>query len=123
LIGLENATPAQIVQQVLVDKWSMENYDRDLLVMQHQFVFELAGEKRKIVSSMTREGADSVRTAMAYTVGLPLGIATKLLALGTISPLGVTLPITADIYNPILDELAQHGINFIEEDFLLSNGS
>jgi saccharopine dehydrogenase (NADP+, L-glutamate forming) len=123
LIGLKNATPAQIMQKVLVDKWSMTSQDRDLLVMQHQFIFKLAGEKYKIISSMTYEGTDNMRTAMAYTVGLPLGIATKLLALGKISPLGVTLPLSENIYNPILDELAQHGINFTEEEFLLSNGS
>ena len=123
VIGLENATPAQVMQQVLVEKWSMTASDRDLLVMQHQFVFELDGEKRGIVSSMTYEGVDHVWTAMAYTVGLPLGIAAKLLATEKICPLGVKLPVTADIYNPILDELAQHGINFTEEEFLFSNGS
>jgi saccharopine dehydrogenase (NADP+, L-glutamate forming) len=122
-IGLQNATPAQIMQQVLLKKWSMTASDRDLLVMQHQFVFEQDGAKRKIVSSMTYEGVDNVRTAMAYTVGLPLGIAAKLLATGEMCPLGVQLPLTADIYNPILDELAQYGINFTEEEFSLSNGS
>lgn len=117
-IGLENATPAQIMQQVLVNKWSMTQQDRDLLVMQHQVVFDLAGERRKILSSMTYEGVDNVRTAMAYTVGLPLAIATKLLALGEICFIGVQLPLTADIYNPILDELNERGIRFVEEEKL-----
>ncbi len=116
LTGLNNATPAQIMQKVLAEKWSMTTTDRDLLVMQHQFVYELGGKKQKIVSSMTYEGVDNVHTAMAYTVGLPLGIATRLLANGEICPLGVTLPLTADIYNPLLDELCSLGIKFIEEE-------
>ncbi len=119
LIGLENATPAQIMQQVLVNKWSMSASDRDLLVMQHQFIFELGGEQRKITSSMTYEGIDSVHTAMARTVGWPLAIATKLLTLGEIRRFGVQLPLSAEIYNPILDELSGLGVKFMEEEITL----
>ncbi len=115
-IGLKNATPAQIMQQVLQNRWSMTASDRDLLVMQHQFDFELAEQRSKIVSSMCCEGKDSVRTAMATTVGLPLAIAVKLLVTGDIKPLGVCLPLTPDIYNPILDELNLSGIIFNEKE-------
>ncbi len=115
-IGLENATPATIMQKILVDKWSMSVDDRDLLVMQHQFIFEQDAVKKKIVSSMTYEGVDSVHTAMATTVGFPLAIATKLLAMGKIDATGIQLPLAENIYVPILDELESLGVRFIEEE-------
>jgi len=116
LIGLEEATPAMIMQKVLVNKWSMSADDRDLLVMQHQFIFAKGDIMKKVISSMTYEGVDSVYTAMATTVGLPLAIATKLLATGKIDSTGVQLPLAGDIYEPILDELESLGIRFIEEE-------
>lgn len=116
LIGLENATPAMVMQKILEQKWSMGTQDRDLLVMQHQFDYELAGQKKRIISSMSYEGTDLENTAMAYTVGIPLAIATKLLITGAISPTGVVIPTFPEIYNPVLEELERLGIVFKEQE-------
>ena len=116
LIGLENATPAMILQKILEEKWSMNPQDRDLLVMQHQFEFELNGKRKRIISSMSCEGRDSKNTAMSYTVGMPMAIAVKLLATGAIKSVGVQIPTRPDIYNPVLDELDQLGIRFVEHE-------
>lgn len=116
LIGLKNATPAMILQKILEKKWSMTAQDRDLLVMQHQFEFELNGKRKRIISSMSCEGRDGKNTAMSYTVGMPMAIAVKLLATGAIKPVGVQIPTRPDIYNPILDELDQLGIRFVEQE-------
>ncbi|MDX2494850.1 MAG: saccharopine dehydrogenase C-terminal domain-containing protein [Desulfuromusa sp.] len=115
IIGLKDATPAMIMQKILEKKWAMSSLDRDLLVMQHQFEFGLDGKKKRITSSMSYEGKDSENTAMAYTVGMPLAIAVKLIATGTINPFGVQIPTSPEIYNPILSELDQLGVKFVEE--------
>ncbi|PCH70064.1 MAG: saccharopine dehydrogenase [Bacteroidales bacterium] len=116
IIGLKNATPAMILQKILEKKWALEPTDRDLLVMQHFFDFEINGEKKRITSSMTYEGTDRENTAMAYTVGTPLAIATKLLAKDKIELKGVQIPTSPEFYEPILAELDNLGIQFIVEE-------
>ena len=115
-IGLKKATPAQILQKLLAEKWAFLPNDRDMIVMQHQFGYKLKGEQRHMISSMIVEGDDHVHTAMAKTVGLPLAIAVKLILTGKLKLSGVHIPITKDIYAPILKELEEHGICFIEEE-------
>jgi saccharopine dehydrogenase (NADP+, L-glutamate forming) len=116
MIGLQDATPAQILQKVLAEKWGMKPHDRDLLVMQHQFEYTVDNMTKQIISSMSYEGESRENTAMAYTVGLPLAIAVKLIATGQIFPVGVNIPILPEIYSPILDELETFGVKFIEEE-------
>jgi saccharopine dehydrogenase-like NADP-dependent oxidoreductase len=114
-IELKNATPAQILQKLLEEKWKFETDDRDMIVMQHQFGFEENGVKEKILSSMVVEGDDPVHTAMSKTVGLPAAIATKLILTGEIRLTGVQIPTVKEIYEPVLNELENYGIKFIEE--------
>lgn len=113
-LGLKNATAAQILEKILVGKWVLEPQDRDMLVMVHQFTYLLNGERRFIESSMVNLGDDQVHTAMSKTVGYPVGICAKLILQGRISQRGVLLPIKPEIYNPILDELEEHGVVFQE---------
>lgn len=120
LVDLKNATPAQILQNVLAEKWGMKQQDRDLLVMQHQFEYKIDNVKKQIISSMSYEGKNRENTAMAYTVGLPLAIAVKLIATGKILPVGVNIPTSAEIYLPILDELETLGVRFIEEEKVIT---
>ena len=75
-IGLTNATPAKILQKILEDSWTLQEEDKDMIVMQHLFGYELNGEKRQIESSLVVEGENQTYTAMAKTVGLPVAIAT-----------------------------------------------
>ena len=114
-IGLENASPAQIVEKMLVNKWKLSPGDKDMIVMQHIFDYEFQGRHKRLTSSMVVLGEDEIRTAMAKTVGLPVGIAAKLLLNGEITQKGVVMPIKADVYGPILRELQDYGIHFIEE--------
>ena len=113
-VGLKNATPAQILQKILMDSWSLEEDDKDMIVMQHKFGYEYKGEKRQIESSMVVIGEDQTYTAMAKTVGLPVGIATLKILNGEIKTPGVQLPITKEVYEPILKELEANGIQFKE---------
>lgn len=115
-IGLKEATPAQILQQILERKWTLEPQDRDMIVMWHKFLFEQDGMQREINTSMVCIGDDQTYTAMAKTVGLPVAIATKMILNGTIKATGVHLPITKNIYEPILNELTEFGIHFTEKE-------
>lgn len=115
-IGLKNATPAQILQHILEQKWQLDADDKDMIVMWHKFGYELNGEKKQIESSMVCKGDDQTYTAMAKTVGLPVAIATKLILNGIITTPGVHVPISKEIYNPILKELSENGIQFSEKE-------
>ncbi len=118
-IGLKNATPAQILQKLLEEKWSMDPMDKDMIVMQHEFKYQSKGIEKMIVSAMAVIGKDQKETAMAITVGLPLAIATKLLILGKINHSGIVLPTERVLYEPILDELESFGITFEENEYLV----
>lgn len=115
IIGLKNATPAQILQHLLQQKWFLEKTDLDMIVMKHEIAFELNNKKQKINSTLVVKGEDKTYTAMAKTVGLPMAIACKLILQNKIKAKGVQIPITAEFYKPILAELAKNGIEFIEE--------
>jgi saccharopine dehydrogenase-like NADP-dependent oxidoreductase len=116
LIGLEKGTPAQILEHILNKKWKLNPADKDQIVMWHRFVYEHQGKKKQLQASLVATGTDSVFTAMAKTVGLPLAVATKLVLLNKISARGVVVPITGEIYNPILKELESFGIALTEEE-------
>ncbi|GAB5557946.1 MAG: saccharopine dehydrogenase C-terminal domain-containing protein [Schleiferiaceae bacterium] len=115
VVGLEDATPAQILQHILEKKWSLSPGDKDMIVMFHKLGFEINGEKQMIESYMITKGEDEETTAMAKTVGLPVAMATKLILNGTIHTPGVHLPISKEIYEPMLKELETLGISFVEQ--------
>ncbi|MEI7978535.1 MAG: saccharopine dehydrogenase C-terminal domain-containing protein [Bacteroidota bacterium] len=115
VIGLENATPAQILQHLLQQKWFLEKTDLDMIVMKHEIAFILNNKKQKVCSSLIVKGEDKTYTAMAKTVGLPMAIACKLILQNKIKAKGVCLPITEEFYKPILAELNKFGVQFIEE--------
>jgi saccharopine dehydrogenase-like NADP-dependent oxidoreductase len=112
LIGLTSGTPAQILEHILMKRWALNENDRDLVVMLHRFVYKSGDGERSMQVHMTRVGTKE-HTAMATTVGLPLGVATKLLLEDRITLRGVAIPVKKELYVPILHELADKGINFI----------
>jgi len=114
-IGLKEATPAQILQNLLEEKWHFDKDDRDMIVMQHQFAYTREGKKERIISSMVVEGDDHIHTAMSKTVGLPVAIAAKLILEGKVGLTGVQIPTKKEIYQPVLKELEEYGITFIDE--------
>lgn len=114
-VDLVKATPAQILQKILMDKWTLKKEDKDMIVMMHKFGYIYKGEKRQINSYMQVVGDDQTYTAMAKTVGLPVAIATLKILNGVIKTPGVQLPITKEVYEPILKELEDYGITFKEE--------
>ena len=87
-----------------------------MIVMLHEVEFEINKTKSSICSSLIVKGEDSVHTAMAKTVGLPLGIAAKLILLGKINETGLHIPVIPSIYDPVLTELQTHNIIFNETE-------
>ncbi|AKD03491.1 saccharopine dehydrogenase C-terminal domain-containing protein [Pontibacter korlensis] len=121
-VGLAEATPAQILEKILKDKWTLAPGDKDMIVMQHMFEYELNGVLRELTSTLVVTGDDEVQTAMAKTVGLPVGILAKLLLQGKITHRGVVIPIHPESYEPVLDELEEYGVNFVETERVISKG-
>ena len=114
-VGLKNATPAQILEKILSDSWTLQPEDKDMIVMYHKFGYELNGITSQIDSKMVCIGDDQMYTAMAKTVGLPVAMATLLILNGKIQTSGVQLPIQKEVYEPILKELESYGVVFNEQ--------
>jgi saccharopine dehydrogenase-like NADP-dependent oxidoreductase len=113
-VGLEEGSPARILEHILNKKWALKDDDKDEIVMWHRFRYTVDGTAKEIQASLVATGHDAVYTAMAKTVGLPLAIVTKLIANGKIRARGVVIPTTAEFYRPMLDELASLGITLNE---------
>ncbi|NNE76708.1 MAG: saccharopine dehydrogenase [Pricia sp.] len=113
-VALKNATPAQILQKILEDSWTLQDDDKDMIVMYHKFGYELNGETRQIDANMVVLGENRTHTAMAKTVGLPVAIAALAILNQKIVTPGVQIPIKEEIYKPILAELKRNGIIFKE---------
>lgn len=117
-IKLANASPAQVLQDLLEEKWKLNEEDKDMIVMQHLIEYKNArAENKHISSSLVVTGDDPVHTAMAKTVGIPLAIASKLILQNKIKARGVVIPTIKEIYDPVLEELQNFGVKFEEKEY------
>jgi saccharopine dehydrogenase-like NADP-dependent oxidoreductase len=107
-------SPADVLQFVLEKKLVLQKNDKDMIVMLHEIEYKLHNEMHKVKSSLVVKGEDALNTAMAKTVGLPLGIAAKLILNGEIALTGLHIPIMKEIYTPVLKELKKQHIEFYE---------
>ncbi|MBK7872342.1 MAG: saccharopine dehydrogenase NADP-binding domain-containing protein [Saprospiraceae bacterium] len=115
-IKLPNATPAMILENLLVEKWKMKPRDKDMIVMHHEFEYELDRQKKLMTSTMVMHGENEIDTAMTKSVGLPLGIFVKLVMQGKITSSGVHIPVKKEIYEPVLQELEEYGVVFHNQE-------
>jgi saccharopine dehydrogenase-like NADP-dependent oxidoreductase len=117
---LKNATPAQILEKILTEKWALQEHDKDMIVMYHKIGYELNNEKKQIDATMVCLGDDQTYTSMSKTVGLPVAIAALKILKGEITTPGVQIPIKSEVYEPILKELENYGVVFkeTEEEYL-----
>ncbi|HEY8734033.1 MAG TPA: saccharopine dehydrogenase C-terminal domain-containing protein [Puia sp.] len=114
-LTVNKCSSAKILQTLIEKNWKMKESDKDMILMLHEFEYELKGQKHILKSSLIVKGQNMARTAMAKTVGLPLGIAAKLILEGKMKLTGLHIPIIPEIYEPVLEELALEGIRFTEE--------
>ncbi|MEN9684354.1 MAG: hypothetical protein RLZZ28_140 [Bacteroidota bacterium] len=112
LINKGVCSKADILQWILEKKWALNENDKDMIVMLHQIDYVVEGKCATVNSSLVVKGEDVLRTAMAKTVGLPLGIAATLLLEGKIISRGLRIPDFEELYQPVLQELESYGIAF-----------
>jgi saccharopine dehydrogenase-like NADP-dependent oxidoreductase len=115
-------TSADILQYLLETRLAMREKDKDMIVMQHEIEYtlptpdalpgKLQRSRQEVISTLIVKGEDYLKTAMSKTVGLPLGIAARLILEGKIPLTGLHIPIVPEIYVPVLEELATQGICF-----------
>lgn len=115
-IKIQKASPAQILENLLLDKWRLKPNDHDMVIMHHEFEYMLDGKKKKLTSTLALKGNNEVDTAMARLVGLPIGIFVKLVLEGSITATGVNIPVMREVYEPVLEELKQFGVVFAEHE-------
>jgi saccharopine dehydrogenase-like NADP-dependent oxidoreductase len=119
-ITFSEGTPAQLLQALLEEKWKLQDTDKDMIVMQHQFEFTLPSNTNKLLktnSSLVVIGKNNHDTAMAQTVGLPLAITVKNFITKKFNSTGVQIPTTPQIYEPLLQELEEYNIIFKTQHF------
>ncbi len=123
-VGLKNATPAQILEKILSEKWTLKATDKDMIVMYHKFGYTMPNiaETLQIDATMVCIGDDALHTGMAKTVGLPVGIITLKILNGEIKTPGVQMPLTKEVYEPVLKELETFGIIFKEKEVPYDGG-
>ncbi|PHI20215.1 saccharopine dehydrogenase [Lewinellaceae bacterium SD302] len=119
-INLPDATPALILEELLLNKWKLEKDDRDMIVMQHEIEYLLDGQKYKETSNLIMKGEDEEDTAMARTVGLPMGIFVRLISQDKIRATGVHIPTMKEVYEPVLEELREYGMEFTDKTVKLN---
>ncbi len=117
LIKIKNGTYADVLEHILSKKWNMKKNETDRVVMVHRFKYFKNKKLRNLVSYFHIDGKNQIETAMAQTVGLPIGIFIKLFLMNKINLKGIHLPVKEEIYNPILKELKTFGINFKEVNY------
>lgn len=120
VIGVPHLSPARVLQKILEDKWKLDPGDRDMIVMQHQFDFLKKEEHLKRYATMVYIGSDSRQTAMSVTVGLALGMVSRAILEGRFKKPGVHLPIYPEIYEPVMKELAEREVKFVEHEIKMT---
>ena len=118
-LPVPNGSPADNLEQLLLEKWKLQPHDKDLIVMQHEFYYELNGKNYLLKSTLQEIGADNIHTAMSRLVGLPLAIFAKHYLMKGCSYTGVHIPIYKELYEPVLEELRVMGVTFKEYSYEL----
>lgn len=117
---------------LLIERLSYQAGERDMVLLAHRFVIQWPGVEQletrrstliayggdgpqRVGGSLGAGGGVSGWSAMSRTVGLPCAIATQLVLEGRIKQRGVLIPTSKEVYEPMLQLLAQEGIQCREE--------
>jgi saccharopine dehydrogenase-like NADP-dependent oxidoreductase len=115
-LPLEQGSALDILAAKMLEKLQYEEGERDMIILQHEFIASYPGDKKeKVTSALIDFGIPHGDTSMARTVGLPAAISTKLILEEKITLTGVNIPVIPEIYRPILQELKELGISFKEQ--------
>jgi len=116
LIDKGLCSAADVLQIALEKKLTLAATDHDMVIMQHEIGYSIDGIQKKITSTLIVKGEDKMHTAMAKTVGLPLGIAAELILQKKIGLTGLHIPVVPEIYTLVLTRLSEEGIHFTESE-------
>lgn len=114
-LPLSRGSALDVIAAKLQGKLQYEEGERDMIVLQHEFIARYPDREEKITSTLIDFGIPGGDTAMARTVGLPAAIGTKLILKGEIGLQGVQVPVVPEVYKPVLAELAEQGIGLKEK--------
>jgi saccharopine dehydrogenase (NADP+, L-glutamate forming) len=118
-LPLAKGSALDILSARMVERMQYAQGERDMIILQHEFIASYPGKKKtqkeKITSTLIDFGIPHGDTSMARTVGLPAAISTKLILQGKIKQKGVHIPVIPEIYRPLLEELKELGIAFKEK--------
>ena len=114
-IKFSRATPALLLETVLLDKWILQPKEQDLILMQHEYDYILEGERKTLISTLKLEGKNGINTALSQVIGLPMAILLKKVMTGEIKEMGMGVPMKKEVYDPLLTELEEYGIVFKDQ--------
>ena len=115
-LPLQKGSALDIVAARMIEKLQYREGERDMIVLQHEFMAGYPdGGRERILSTLIDFGIPGGDSSMARTVGLPAAIGTKLILQGKIRETGVHIPVLSEMYIPILAELKELGIAFREK--------
>lgn len=118
-ISISEGTNSNLLVDLMLKKMTYEPHERDMIIVHNELTVEYDDRKEKLISSMVVEGIPYGDSAMARAVSLPPAIAARLIIEGKITRTGVLMPITEDLYRPILDEMAAYGFAFKKDKITL----
>lgn len=119
-IEVERIAPIELLVNLMQSKMQYKEGERDMIVLYHEFIAKYRdGSHKRYTSTMIDYGIVGGDTSMARTVSLPAAIAVRLILEGKLKLSGVHIPVLPEIYNPVLDELEELGIKFIEREEIL----
>ncbi|MBN1149685.1 saccharopine dehydrogenase NADP-binding domain-containing protein [candidate division WOR-3 bacterium] len=116
-LPLKNAAPIDLMTELMKTKMNFKHGEVDMIVMKHRFEIECSDKRTKeITSHFVYYGTPNGDSAMSKTVSLPVAIAARLFLDGKINLTGVRIPVVPELYLPILEELANLGMSFREDE-------
>ena len=113
-INIRTATPALLLERILLDKWKLKPDDKDLVLIQQEYEYELNGQQYLLTNTLSMKGENAQQTAIDRYIGLPIAILVKMVMNGEIEDTGITVALSEKVYEPVLKELEEHGFIFKE---------
>ncbi|MBL4593407.1 MAG: saccharopine dehydrogenase NADP-binding domain-containing protein [Flavobacteriales bacterium] len=111
-IRMSKGSNADILLDLMQEKMFYKDHEKDMIIVHNDAIVEFDNRVERRTATMMVEGRPFGHSAMSRAVGLPAAIASKLILEGAIRSKGVLKPITEEIYQPVLAELAENGYKF-----------
>jgi len=121
-LPIKKGSNRDVLSYLFLEKLKFGAGERDLVIMQHEYIADFPAENtiKKFTSTFIDYGDADKVTSVSSTTGIPPAIGAKLIVEGKITRKGVVIPVYEDIYIPVLHELENEGIKFLEKEELLS---